>query len=903
MTISPQISSVLAPRPLTSAQGPDQLQFASAPQTTSDLLIMNGSNAASASSSRDYGFPFPPYPIQVDLMDKLYDVLTRGGIGLLESPTGTGKSLSLIAGSFTWLRDNLDNPDLLTNVNDLPPPSASSTTPLPSAQTRPGEEDDDDDHAEPDWVREQAAQLARDRKLEQVRRFQTQVRDRIERIRHSSTFSSVTSSTDYRKRSKTAGRPMSKSKLSSEDDEDLVVDYTSDSESAKHSATDDPLSLLANPTAFLTTVDEEDELIPPDFRPPQILYVSRTHSQITQFIREFRKTKHAIQPGLDPSFSTPSSGFSAVSLASRKNLCINADVLAKARGNASRVNELCMDLQKASSSAPSPTNGCPHLVKPGQLNAFRDHVLAQAMDIEDLVSLGTQLSACPYYGARKAAPVANLVALPYTGLIHPDTRDALGVRVRGNVVVVDEAHNLADAVVGVHSVDVDGRIIERAYNQLAQYLEKYRARLKSGNRVYVQQTLVVLGAVHVWMKKQMESGQAQGKLVQVSPFMFELDVDQINLFKLVVFLRESGVTRKVMGFVEKAAEVMVGAVQDEGKDDGGLSRHVSPLAVFERFLSKLVEPDEDGRPSWCFLRIDLACAKLKYLALNPASHFADIVRDAHSVILAGGTMHPMSDFTDFLFPNRFGKPLETYSCGHVIPRENVTALVVPRAPSGRVIKCTMEARKDPQLFEDIGQVLSNLVNITPRGMVVFLSSFSMLDDCMTYFRDKGVVARMERKKKVFTEPRDAQALEQVLQSNGAVLFAVVGGKMSEGINFSDHLARCVVMVGVPYPNRGSVELNEKLKYIDSQSPGASAEYYENLCMRAVNQSIGRAIRHRNDFAAIVLVDVRYDASPSIRAKLPKWISDGMATPDMSRPFGHTIRSLVQFYKTVRTGIK
>ena len=86
--------------------------------------------------------------------------------------------------------------------------------------------------------------------------------------------------------------------------------------------------------------------------------------------------------------------------------------------------------------------------------------------------------------------------------------------------------------------------------------------------------------------------------------------------------------------------------------------------------------------------------KLKYLALNPALHFADVVRDAHAIVLAGGTMQPMSDFTDFLFPNRFGKPLESYACSHVIPHENVTALVVPRAPNGRVIKCTKEARKD-----------------------------------------------------------------------------------------------------------------------------------------------------------------------------------------------------------------
>ena len=78
--------------------------------------------------------------------------------------------------------------------------------------------------------------------------------------------------------------------------------------------------------------------------------------------------------------------------------------------------------------------------------------------------------------------------------------------------------------------------------------------------------------------------------------------------------------------------------------------------------------------------------------------------------------------------------------------------------------------------------------------------------------------------------------------------------MSEGINFADDLARCVVVVGLPFANPSDPELVERMRYLDAHATAPSAggsaggsaagrEYYENLCMRAVNQSIGeRAVR-------------------------------------------------------------
>ena len=82
-----------------------------------------------------FGFPFPPYSIQassplitdyysflptylpktrsfrfqVDFMGEFYRCLNESGLGIFESPTGTGKSLSIICSTLSWLKDHQES--------------------------------------------------------------------------------------------------------------------------------------------------------------------------------------------------------------------------------------------------------------------------------------------------------------------------------------------------------------------------------------------------------------------------------------------------------------------------------------------------------------------------------------------------------------------------------------------------------------------------------------------------------------------------------------------------------------------------------------------------------------------------------------------------------------------------
>ena len=130
---------------------------------------------------------------------------------------------------------------------------------------------------------------------------------------------------------------------------------------------------------------------------------------------------------------------------------------------------------------------------------FRDHALAAIPDIEDLFDLGKKLSICPYYASRTAIPGAEIITLPYPLLLQKTARDALGIKLEGNVVIIDEAHNIMDAVANVYASEISLSELKRARQMLGVYVKKFGKKLKGENRVMVAQVARVIDGLSDWL--------------------------------------------------------------------------------------------------------------------------------------------------------------------------------------------------------------------------------------------------------------------------------------------------------------------------------------------------------------------------------------------------------------------
>jgi chromosome transmission fidelity protein 1 len=417
-------------------------------------------------------------------------------------------------------------------------------------------------------------------------------------------------------------------------------------------------------------------------------------------------------------------------------------------------------------------------------------------------------------------------------------------------------------------------------------------------------------------------------------------IDQINLFKLIHYIQESKLAYKIEGYAAH--------IETQGGAKPYTQFSSTPvLHTLLSFLLSLSNLSSEGRIFYHRIggkeRQDI---KLSYLLLSPTNAFSSIALKARAVILAGGTMSPFEDYTAHLFPNLATEKITTLSCGHVIPASNLCVWTLsschPKHSANRTeFEFSYQKRGDKTTIRELGLAIINICTAVPDGIIVFFPSYGYLDEVVGVWKEMDTASstsvwnKLENKKAVFSEVKGSSSdelLEQYSKAilgddqpattksppakpRGALLLSVVGGKMSEGINFSDRLGRCVVIVGLPYPNINSPDWKARIEYIEStalkqltecETPQprtkalaaakqAARDFYENACMRAVNQSIGRAIRHRNDYAAIVLVDRRF-GTDRIRQKLPGWIQGGLVNGSENGGLGQMMSKLSGFFR-------
>jgi chromosome transmission fidelity protein 1 len=145
---------------------------------------------------------------------------------------------------------------------------------------------------------------------------------------------------------------------------------------------------------------------------------------------------------------------------------------------------------------------------------------------------------------------------------------------------------------------------------------------------------------------------------------------------------------------------------------------------------------------------------MKYCLLTPAELFLPLVKRCRAIVFAGGTMHPVSHLIQQLLPSVPAARITTLTCKHVVPKENVLALCVPRYPSGAgAFRFSFDRRGDDEQVDQLGLALFNVTTVIPAGIVCFFPSYDVEARVWKRWGDTGRTTALGSRTKVTARPR------------------------------------------------------------------------------------------------------------------------------------------------------
>lgn len=650
-------------------------------------------------------------------------------------------------------------------------------------------------------------------------------------------------------------------------------------------------------------LQEEIKKLP---KAPKIFITSRTHKQIAQLVNEMHRTSYR------PSF---------VVLGSRKHYCINQKVLSDVKREKKDLNEACKDLNRGKGANGSGDSLPCRFFKPVQdITKGGRPFPPPNKDIEDFVQEGEDESFCPYFGAMASIPDCEVIFAPYNYIIDPTIWKSMKLDGIGEcVVIVDEAHNIEDVCRDSASFEITDEQLATVQRELSLLIPDLRKPASGIDESVIkahESQGHILAILNNWLRNSSSQNlrsSSQRRDFDSSTMIWNGNEIPIELDS--IGLRPSTISALLLDLdkiTQHSETVLKGEKNINTSLDISATKkafHISfgSLQILERLLdslNSLFNNDKKDITSFSLVKYESitgggggggagkkAIISLGFWCWNPAIMFSKLTIKSKSVILTSGTLSPMDTFSselDCSFDNR----LEAL---HIIDDDQVLITCLPRGPSNTALIGNFHTMDSLAFQDDISNGLKDICEIVPGGVVCFVPSYSFMEKLKKRMIDIGVMGKIESIKKVFTEPRQGSPKEfeeflssyyRAIQQTGALLFAVYRGKISEGLDLKDANCRAVVPIGIPYPAFKDPKVILKREYNDRKRDNSltGQQWYESQAFRALNQALGRCIRHRKDWGAILLLEQRFSSSRNTQ-HLSKWVRGRL-----SKEFGNLDKS-------------
>ncbi len=474
------------------------------------------------------------------------------------------------------------------------------------------------------------------------------------------------------------------------------------------------------------------------------------------------------------------------------------------------------------------------------LRTKADRVIANPVPPRELGAFCGDI--CPYELMMHAARNTDVIILNYHHLFDRNIREqlyaSLGVEPQDILLLIDEAHNCGDVVTSIESVTLEERDLAQASRELSGMRKRYRG---------ADAVQHVLPRLSDFIRGLTNSAEAEDWF---DPSIFDRMVVRESLYKN-------------MDEIVDDLIVLAESIREKNLKAGEYRE--TAIERLAEFLFRLSQSATD--PAYLTVyRKEVEGITLEVRSIDPSVSLQELCSAHACCILISGTLSPVDSYSRYYFGNTVVK---TLALPNAFPRKN------------RIVCCANDIttafsmRQNNENSARIGDYIKAFCRLK-GNIAVYFPSYQILE----MYADLTVPHIRERK--VFIEPRDAvdagSALSTFLalpaRGESGVLFAVCGGKWSEGLDYRGEMLKGAMVIGLPL-----APFNRVRKMMIEYFRHRFGEEGEFLCytLPAVNrslQALGRVLRTPEDRGVLVLAEKRF-LEKGVRNALPAWIREEM----------------------------
>ena len=571
-----------------------------------------------------------------------------------------------------------------------------------------------------------------------------------------------------------------------------------------------------------------------------VYYCTKTVSQINNVLKELSNTCYKVINSF---------------LTSRKFACLYIKENQKLNYDASLLPEICEKVRKQKNNK---IPDCPYY---SQSYDFYYSKYNNLQDIEDLFKDGENELFCPYfYNIKKTKNHANFTIMSYNYILNPMIRNKLDIINNNAIVLLDEAHNICSIFESLYSKKLEEKTLIDLQDILQIILDKtdskYEKKIKCLNDEInkIKKFISKLEKIKRLISEK-EKQNINNEDNHEITFLCSLDEFKNKIFKKF--------SPKFYEILEEDISELFNIKEDEDLENSKeLKKYSKIKRIIKKmfnFLEQLHSLDGYDELSYKFTLsynnkkeinfdiycVDASCGMKNFLKIHP-----------YSVILTSGTLS--INMMENLLKVKFYKTLNNK---HVINNDQFLMNII----TGRNYKdyrFYYDNRNNESQIISLGKEINNLAKtVKIGGILVFFQSYDFLEKCHDLWSKNNIFDDLKDTKDIIFDIKQSdknieEKINKAKNKKNLFLFTVYRGKNSEGINFKDDAARMVICIGIPYPNASDIRVKLKKNFLDEKNEKedtgySSKDWYREEAYIAVNQSLGRLIRHKNDYGIMI----------------------------------------------------